>query len=252
MFYALEIDQIFHYFYVFVRLGAMMMLMPGFGELYVPPRIRLLFAFVLTLAITPILDVAPPEGELLSAETLVLLVKETFIGLFIGTVARILVNALQITANIMGLHTSLSSAVMFNPAMGAQDSVISSLMLMGATAMIFVTNSHYLILYALVGSYDAFPVFAPLPLEDITHHVVGTVARSFSLGVQLSFPVMIVATVLNVASGLLNRLMPQMQVYFMVMPLQILAGFMLIAFSITLIMSTFITAFGDFIVTLRV
>ena len=251
MFYSLEIDQIFHYFYVFVRLGAMMMLIPGIGEIYVPPRIRLLFAFVLTLAITPVLDVNPPAGELLSAETLLLLIKETLIGLFIGTVARIFLNALQITANIMGLHTSLSSAVMFNPAMGAQDSVISSLLIMGATAMIFVTNTHHLILQALVGSYDAFPVFDPLPMEDISHHVVGTVAKSFSLGVQMSFPVMIVATVLNVASGLLNRLMPQMQVYFMMMPLQILAGFVLIGFSISLILSTFIAQFAEFMATLK-
>lgn len=252
MFYSLEIDEIFHYFFVFVRLGAMMMLMPGFGEIYIPPRIRLFFAFVLTLAITPILDVVPPPGELLSTETLVLLVKETFIGLFIGTVARIFVNALQISGNIMGLHTSLSSAVMFNPAMGAQDSVISSLLIMGGTAMIFVTNSHHLILHALVRSYDVFPVFDALPMEDITYHVVGTVAKSFSLGVQMSFPVMIVATVLNVASGLLNRLMPQMQVYFMMMPLQILAGFILIGFSISLILSTFIAHFAEFMATLQV
>ncbi len=251
MFYSLEIDQIFPYFFVFVRLGAMLMLMPGFGEIYVPPRTRLLFGFVLTLVITPIVAIEIPDGELLSAETLLVLLKETFIGLFIGTIARIFLNALQTTATIMGLHTSLSSAVMFNPSMGTQDSIISSFLIMGATAMIFVTNTHYIILHALVNSYEVFPILGELPYEEMTHHVVGTVAKSFALGVQLSFPVMIVATVLNVASGLLNRLMPQMQVYFMVMPLQILAGFMLIAFTVSLILSTFISAFADFMGTFR-
>lgn len=247
MFYALEIESLFGYFFIFCRLGGLLMLMPGFGENFIPARLRLLFAFVLTLVITPVISIPPLYNDILSPDTLIILAQEIIVGLFLGVLSRIFLNALQITANIMGLHTSLSSAVMFNPALGSQDSVVSGIFMMGATTLIFATETHHLIIESLVRSYTVFPLMDPLPLPDLNKHVVDTVAQSFKLGVQLSFPVMIVATVLNVASGLLNRLMPQMQVFFMVMPLQILSGFMLIGFSISLVLNLFINHFQSFL-----
>lgn len=227
------------------------MLMPGFGEIYVPARIRLLFSFVLTLAITPLVADTLPETKILSVETLVYLLRETFIGLFIGSMARIFLNGLQVTATIIGLHTSLSSAMMFNPSLGTQDSMISNLLIMSATALIFVTNTHHIILIALVNSYDTFSATHPLVMGALTPLVIRVVSQSFWIGVALSFPFMIVATVLNVSTGLLNRLMPQLQVYFMIMPLQILMGFMLLAMTIGLILTRFIDAFGALFTTLE-
>lgn len=250
MYYHLEIEPLFGYFFVFARIGAMLMLMPGIGEMYVPTRVRLVVAFVLTLIIATAISIPPLTIDILSPESLIVLLNEIFVGLFIGALARIFLNALQVTANVMGMHISLSSATMFNPAMGAQDSVLSGLLVMAGIAMIFVSDTHYLIIEALVRSYSSFPLMEFVLVQDLKVRVVQTVSESFSLGVQLAFPVIIVATVLNAASGLLNRLMPQMQVYFMVMPLQILSGFLLISFTLSYILGSFISIFSDFMLNI--
>lgn len=247
MTHTLLFEEVLPYFFVFARLGVMLMLMPGFGEVYIPPRIRLMFGFVLTLIIAPVVDVSLPPMSLFSTQTVVYLVQESLIGLFLGSLSRIFLNALQVTATVIGLHTSLSSAVMFNPALGTQDSVFSSLFIMGATAMIFVTNTHHLIIETLVNSYDTFPPLERLPLKEMNDHMIDTASQSFVLGVKLAFPVMIVSTVLTLSTGLLSRLMPQLQVYFMVMPLQILLGFMTILMTLSLLFTTFIDEFVDFL-----
>lgn len=247
MTYTLLFEEVLPYFFVFARLGVMLMFMPGFGEVYVPAKIRLLFGFVLTLIVTPVVDVTLPPMQLFSTQTFIYVAQESLIGLFLGLMARIFLNALQVAASVIGLHTSMSSAVMFNPSLGTQDSVFSSLFIMGATAMIFVTNTHHLIIYTLVSSYDTFPPTENLPMEDMTKHIISTVSQSFALGVKLAFPVMIVSTVLNVSTGLLSRLMPQLQVYFMIMPLQILLGFMTILMILSLILTVFIEGFVVFL-----
>lgn len=247
MTYTLFFKDVFGFFFIFARLGAMMMLLPGIGEIYVPVRIRLVFAFMLTLIVTPLIEMSSLEMPLVSFKTLVIIGQECLVGFFLGSLMRIFLNALQVTSAVIGLQSSLSSASMFNPALGTQDSTIGGLLILGATAMIFVTNTHHLMLRALLQSYDMIPLFAALPIREMSTHIIDTVHQSFTLGIKLAFPVMIVATIMTFSAGLLNRLMPQLQVFFMVIPLQILTGFFVILTTISLIMTYFIEGFVEFL-----
>lgn len=244
MSYTLFFKDVFGFFFVFARLGGVMMLLPGIGEIYVSPRIRLIFAFMLTLILAPLINTPIPEMPLVSFKTLLFIMQECFVGFFLGSLMRIFLNALQITSAIIGLQTSLSSAAMFNPALGTQDSTISSLFILGATAMIFVTDTHYIMLKALLQSYDIIPLFGTIPIREISTRIIDIVSQSFVLGVKLAFPIIIVSTVMTISAGLLNRLMPQLQVFFMIMPLQILGGFLVILMTIGIIMNYFIEEFG--------
>lgn len=243
MVYSFNIEELLGHFYVFTRLGGVMMMLPGFGELYVPTRIRLLAAVVLSLALTPLVASTLPITALVGTETLYFLLREIFIGFAIGSIGRILLNALQVTANLIAYQTSLSSAMIFNPAMGTQDSPFSSYLIMGATALIFVSNTHYQIIDVFIKSYDAFPPTGGFPFEDFKDMMVHIVAHSFNFGVKLAFPFLIAGTITNFAGGLLSRLVPQIQVYFVLIPAQVLVGLVFVMLTVVTILSLFMEDF---------
>lgn len=199
-------------------------------------------AFALTLIMTPLIEPFLPKSTHIMNQALFYILRETLLGLFIGSMTRVLLYSLQVTTTLIGMQTSLSSATLFNPALGSQDTILTNFLLIGAMTMIFATNSHHEILKALLNSYETFPVGGIWLLEDMTSAITEVVSKSFFLGVRLSFPIIIVSTVLNVAAGLLNRLMPQLQVYFMIMPLQILVGFIIFALTVSFILTSFIEA----------
>lgn len=247
MTYTFYFDDIYDYFLVFLRLSALLMFFPGIGESFVPGRIRLLVAFVLTLVITPVVSEGLPSTELLTAYTLTCIIREVFLGAFLGVLARIFFSALHVTGTMIGLQTSLSGAALLNPSLGIQDTAIGTMLLFGAIALMFATDCHYLLIGALVSSYDNFPVMGEIIIGDFSQAITRIVSQSFWLGIKLSIPVMIVGTLLSVCTGLVNRLMPQMQVYFMFMPVQVFLGFMLLAVTISTIVSVFISHFREFL-----
>ena len=209
---------------VFARVGAMVMLMPGIGETVVPPRIRLSFAVLMALLLAPIVGksivTVPSSVGALGGAVL----HEVLVGLMIGAVLKLFVSSLTTAGEIISLQTTLSFAQTTNPA-GAQTStaVATFLSMLGLT-LIMVTDLHHLFIGAMVKSYDLFPFSRPVPVGDAAELAVRTVADSFKLGLQLSAPVLVFSIVFNLATGLVGRVMPSFQIFFVTTPLSVILG----------------------------
>ncbi|MFH1157643.1 MAG: flagellar biosynthetic protein FliR [Pseudomonadota bacterium] len=218
----LIIGNLFAFLLIFMRFGLAMMIMPGIGDSFVSAQVRLLFAlamsFVLTPVLSPLLPSIPGNGGVL----LVLLVSEAFTGLFIGTVMRILVSALDTAGTIVSVQAGFSNATLFNPATGSQSAIMSAVYSSLGVTILLVADIHHQMLSAVVDSYRLFPAAGVFPDAGSVSEVIGrTASVSFKIGVQLALPFMIVGTLMQIGLGLLGRLMPQLQVFFLAMPLQI-------------------------------
>lgn len=226
---ALMTDDVFVFMLVFTRLGAALMVMPGIGDSYVSPRIRLLFALLMTAVVLPPLmpRLPAPPGEALMLA--LMLGGEVMIGVFIGQMARILVAALEVGGTVIGMQTSLGNAFIFNPAMGSQGSLPSMFLTTLGVLLIFVTDLHHLLLLGLANSYEAFPVGVVPPVDDMADTISRLVAQSFLIGIQIGAPFLVVGLIFYVGLGLLSRLMPQMQIFFIAIPLQIAIGLTVMA-----------------------
>ncbi len=234
---------IFAFLLVFSRIGAAVMLIPGFGEAHVPPRVRLTIALGVALLATPLvapLLPAPPASPL---GLPVVLGHEIVIGLMIGVTARIMISALHVAGTVIAFHSSLSTAQFFDPAQGQQGALISSFLGLIGLILIFATNLHLVMLRATYESYSLMPPSASLPVEDAVQMVVGLVAGAFQLGVQLAAPFIVYAMVYYIGLGLLQRLMPQIQLFFVGLPLQILMALFVLMVTITGIMMWFLDGF---------
>ncbi len=232
---------VFAFMLVFARVGAIMMLLPGVGETFVSPRIRLSIALAVTLLLAPVvLPTLPalPAGPL---QTFMLVLGETVVGVAIGGAARITLSGLQVASTVITYQSGLGFAQFFDPTQGSQGALVASFLnLLGLTA-IFAANLHLLMLRATADSYVLFPPAALPPFGDFAHMTMDFVAGSFRLGVQISAPFIVYGIVLNVGLGVLNRLMPQIQVSIMLMPLQIGAAFVLLSVSLSAAIMWFLT-----------
>lgn len=219
---------------VFARCGAMIMLLPGFGESYVPPRVRLSFAIVFAILLAPIVAPTLPKEPPEFGAAMALLFGEIVIGLLLGAVSRILMSALSNAGQIVGLETGLAFAQMTDPTQGqAAGQVISVFLGLLGVTMIFATGLHHLFLGAIVGSYDAFPPAGFPDLGDASALAVKAVGDSFRIGVQMAAPLMLAGLIFRIGLGVLSRLIPQIQVFFIAMPINVLGGFIIFALGLS-------------------
>jgi len=217
---------------VFARVGSMLMLFPGFGEVAVPVRLRLALALVLSLSIGALVaDQLPavPEQPLRMAG---MIGGEVLVGLMFGGVARLMMSALSVAGQVAGMQSGLAFAQTFDPTLGRQDAIFSTFLNLTAVVLIFVTGLHHMFIMGLVGSYEIIPPgLLPSP-DDVKTLGTDTVANSFRLGIQMAAPLIAFGLIFYLALGVLSRLMPQVQIFFVAMPLNVLVGLMI--FSICL------------------
>lgn len=219
---------------IFARVGAIIMLLPGIGDTSVPPRVRLAFAFLMALMLMPLVarGMAVP-GTVSGVSGAVL--KEILIGLMIGGILRIFVSSLTTTGEIISIQTTLSFAQTAAPGQAAPSTTLGAFLALIGVTLIMATDLHHMFLTAIVRSYSLFPFGKEVPVADSAQLAVQTVAGSFRLGLQLAAPVVVFSIVFNIAAGLIGRVMPQFQVFFVATPLIVLLGLSIFALSLGVI-----------------
>lgn len=228
-------QQVFAAGLVFARLGAVIMLLPGLGETFIPARIRLSFALALSFMLFPlVLGNAPPlpasAGDLALA-----VIREVLIGVLIGGILRLFMSSLATAGEIVSLQTTLSFSQTANPMQAQPSTTLGTFLGMIGIVLVFATDLDHLFIAGIVRSFDLFPFGRDVPVADGAQLAIQTIGGSFALGVQLAAPVIVFSLVINIAIGLVGRVMPQFQVFFAATPLILLLGMSIFAMSLGVI-----------------
>ena len=231
---------------MFARLGTMVMLMPGLGEQGIPARIRLVIALMLTLVMLPLHRAAYSIEIAKSFAPLVgLLIQELMVGVVLGLTVRLALSALQVAGATIAQQLGLGFATTVDPSQGQQGVIVGNFLAMLGIALIFATDLHHVVIAALDDSYRIFQPGAVLPTGDVAELMVTTVGGAFRVGVQIAAPFLIFGLLFNVGLGILARLMPQLQVFFLGVPASIMIGFLLLMLLVGALMSIFLGYIGD-------
>jgi flagellar biosynthetic protein FliR len=230
----LVVGNLFACLLIFMRFGVALMLMPGIGDSFVSPQVRVLFALAISFVLTPVLSThlppIPGEGGALVG----LLLSEAFIGLFIGMAMRILVSALDTAGTIVSVQAGLSNATLFNPSTEAQGSIMSAVYSALGVTLLLVADFHHRMLATVVDSYQLYPANGVFLDTGTTSQVISKmVTMAFRIGIQISIPFLVVGTLVQVGFGVLGRLMPQLQVFFLAMPLQIFLSLIILLLTLS-------------------
>lgn len=229
----------------FARIGAAVIIMPGLGDSFLTERVRLLIAISISLVITPfVMPFMPAQTPPLFA-LILLLGSEMIVGLLIGTVARIFMTALDTAGMVISTQSGLANAQVFNPSLATQGSIIGAFLSMTGVTLIFATNLHHLLITGLVESYTMFPIGEIPDNGSMAELIVKAVSASFKIGVKISAPFLVVTLLIYVGMGVLSRLMPQVQVFLIVLPLQILLAVILLSLTAAALFAYWLVQFEN-------
>jgi flagellar biosynthetic protein FliR len=235
---------IFVFALIFTRLGAMLMLLPAIGEATIPARARIALAFGMTMVLYPLIrDRFPPMPEGL-AMVVTLAIGELLIGLFVGGIARVVMSTMQFVGGIVAFQIGLAFAQNFDPTQGQQTALLGSFLSVLAVTLVFAFDLHHLMIRAMRDSYELFQPGRMIPVGDAVQLAVDTVATSFRVSLQLAAPFLVFGLVFYAGLGVLSKLMPQVQVFFVAMPANIGIGLVLLM----LLLGTMALWFADYFV----
>ena len=246
---ALPVD-VFIAFAVFCRVGAFFMTAPALGDFTLSPRIRLAAALAVSAAMAPVAAMAYPSWAQAAGLPIMaaIIFGEILAGLFLGLSARIFMSALNVAGQIIAFQMGLALAQIFDPTQELQGALVGGFLAILGTTMVFATDLHHVMLAALADSYFLIKPGALPNFGDMSEVMVSTLSQAFSLGLRLSAPFVLFGLVFYIGAGVLNRLMPQAQVFFMLMPANLMIGLMLLMLTTGLIMSAFLGAFEGHLV----
>ena len=225
---------------VFARIGTMVMLLPGLGELSVPARVRLGIALILTAILLPLHRNAYQLDLKAIGPVLLMLGQELMVGAVLGLLARLAISALQIAGSVVAQQLGLGFVTAVDPTQGQQGLIVGNFLTILGIAMVFATDMHHMVIAALNDSYTLFAPGESLMTGDIAALFTRTTSMAFRIGVQLAAPFLVFGLLFNLGLGILARLMPQMQVFFVGMPLSIMVGFLILFMVVGAMMGMFV------------
>lgn len=217
----------------FVRMGTAIMIMPGVGDSFVPQNVRLHIAVAISFVLYPLTLSYMPNPMPATEGLLMLIAMEFVVGVLFGSIARALMTAMDSAGMVMSISSGLGSAQLFNPQLAAQGSLIGAFMSVTGVTILFATNMHHLLFQGIVESYHLFPIGAVPDSGSMADLFARTVSASFEIGVKIASPFLVMTLVVYVGMGVLSRLMPQVQVFQIALPIQILLSIILMMLTIS-------------------
>lgn len=222
------------FFLVLVRMSSFIVSWPVFGSVAVNSPTKILFALSLSLMVFPVVDWSLVQGELGDSNMIWLALREAFIGLSFGFLARIFFYAINIAGEIVGASMGIANAQLFNPALGARVTSMEQFHLALATLFFLAINGHHILLSGIVESFNLVPLAGESIAFTGFKKMGFLVQEIMVIGFKLAAPVMVSILFLNIAMGVIGRTVPQINVLITSLPINILVGFVVLIVSVPL------------------
>jgi flagellar biosynthesis protein FliR len=233
----ISVAQAQMYFLVFTRVMAIIMTVPLLGSQTIPSQVRLGLGLILSAVLIP-WQPLPADAQALGLFGFgVGIFRELVLGLMASMASILTFGALQITGEMMGIGSGFGSGRMFNPTLGDSGSAVDQLFIMVGMLIFVVLNGHHAVIQAVQKSFELFPVNKEIPFTS-PEHLITLTSQLISTGIQMALPVMCAIFLADLTLGLLARVAPQVQVYFLGLPLKIGLGMIVIALSFSVALPT--------------
>ena len=231
-------------FAAFCRVGGCFMLLPGFASARLPMQIRLFLAVAVSMAVLPVLwDTIHPRVSGPTASYVSLIVFETLTGAVIGLIARYYVLGLQFAGTALTMMMGFNAPPTQDVLEDAAENQLTNLVSFAGLLLLFLLDFHHFIVRALVDSYDVMPLGAGFNPQSALITLTDTLAQTFMIMLRLASPFILYGLVFNISIGLINKLAPQIPIYFISLPFLIIGGLFLMYFGITSMLEIFANGF---------
>jgi flagellar biosynthetic protein FliR len=237
--------DIFKFMLIFARLSAAFLVLPGFSSTIIFTRARLILALAITLLLLPLLKENLPLAPAQPMGLVLLFIREITIGLFMGVIANILLTPIDMAGSTIGYAIGLTNVFSYDPISEQQSQLLVGFLSMLGLTAIFVSDSHHIMIRAVIDSYSLFKPGESLILGDFSDHLVRSLGEASVMGFRLSAPLLVFSLTFQVGMALTNRLVPSIPVYIVGLPVQILGGLAVLAISLPILIFWAIDFFNE-------
>lgn len=228
----------------FIRIGAMLFIMPLYGGRFVPVRVRLGFAVVLSIVIVPLLP-DPPAVSPLSPTGLLITIQQVLVGLLLGFVLRLVWSVFEIAGQVISQPMGLHFASMVDPTSGVQVPVVAQFYVVVGTLVFLALNGHLVFLQAMADSFTVLPVSVDGIGRDGIWHLVLQMGWAFASALLVALPAVTALLVVNFAFAVITRAAPQLNIFAVGFPVTLGLGFVVMFVTLPVIVEQFGSMFSE-------
>ena len=243
--FNISLPQLQIFFLIFLRVGAIMMFIPIFDSRNIPVLFKAGLVFSVSILLFPILklDTIPfinsaiPFGIGVTGEIMM--------GAIIGLSIKLIFAGIQLAGQLSGFQMGLAIANVMDPVTSAQVSIIAQLNNLMAMLIFLTINAHHMFLRALAESFRLIPPFDVQFSNSLIEHLISLSGNMFIIAIKVGAPVIVALLLTNVAFGLIARTVPQMNIFLVAMPIQIVVGLLFLAFALPYLLLFFRQIFNE-------
>jgi flagellar biosynthetic protein FliR len=218
-------QYIFNFFLIFARLAGLLTLLPAIGDERIAVKFKLYVCVFTTIVVLSSISHLMPNLTNSGSTIIYYIISEALVGIMLGLCARILYTSILLLGNLISMESGLSAATIYDPTQKDQIMLFSSFINILFLVTVFSTDTHHSFFMGFIESYEKFLPGQFLDMGDVAETITRTVSQSFLLAFKISSPFLIIGVAILVAGGVLSRLMPTFQVFFVITPVQILVMF---------------------------
>lgn len=226
------------FYWPLIRIAAIFSIAPVIGGNYVPVRIRVAAAVVITLIVAPLVN-EPITVDPLSADGVLIAAKQILIGLGIGLILRFIFSAVTMAGQTIAYSMGLGFAMMTDPQSGMQVPVIGQFLSILASLIFLVFNGHLALIELIATSFDAAPINGFGPSPDAIQLLIDWSSIIFSAGISIAMPAMIALLSINILLGIMTRVAPQLNIFSVGFPITLMMGIIIVLVTLPTLLPAF-------------
>ena len=241
---ALIIEKLFGFVMVLTRISAFFLILPVFGWKSIPARIKVAVTILITIFFSMIIPVPFDSRQVSVVESVLLLANEATYGLALGLIAAFVFASVKFCGRIIERQMGLAMAQILDPLSGEDTQALGALLEMIFILLFLSANGHHLFLVMISRSYEAFPAGSIPTISALTGCIIKAGSTLLMAGFKLSAPILATFLVLMVVLAVFARMVPEMNILFISLPLRVGLGLLMVAMFLPFI-NTFVAEFAD-------
>ena len=240
---ALMIEKLFGFVMVLTRISAFFLVLPVFGWKSIPARIKVAMTVLLAIFFSMITPISVNAGQISSTEAVLLIANEATYGLALGLVATFVFAAVKLSGRIIERQMGMAMAQILDPLTGERVQPLGSLLEMIFIMLFLSANGHHLFLLIISRSYESFPAGSMPTIPVMVEGIINAGSTMLLHGLKLAAPILAAFLLLMVVLAVLARMVPEMNVLFISLPLRVGLGLLMVAIFLPFI-SSFVGEFA--------
>lgn len=228
----------------FIRIGTMLMITPLFGARYVPKRIRLGLAVVLTIVIVPLVP-DPPPVAIFSSEGILITAQQVLVGLALGFVLRLIWAIYEVAGQVISQPMALHFASMVDPTSGIHVPMVSQFYVLTGSLVFLALNGHLIFIQSMAESFTVLPVAIDGIGKEGLWYLVSQMSWVFSTSVLIALPAVTALLILNFSFAVMARTAPALNIFAVGFPISLIFGFAIMMLTLPIVLEQFGTMFDQ-------